>query len=156
MPASTGNKLLDLNASLQEVIGSVKGIDIKVKSATSTSVKYIVKSHDRASTRDILEQQLNARKVGKVSRELKSESSMEVTKCIIRVSGKTETHTFVYKPIRGGMSQTKLNASITELFPCIAFVTGVKSRTVRNTKDFYEKIIANNSPDLDRDWETIL
>ena len=148
MPVSTGNKLLDLNASLQSVIESVKGIDIKIKSATSTSVKYIVKSNDRATTRDILEQQLKARKVGTVSRELKSESSMEVTKCIIRVGGKAETHTFVYKPIRGGMSQTTLNASITELFPCIAFVTGIKSRTIKNTKDFYEKIIANNSPGL--------
>ena len=95
MPVSTGNKLLDLNASLQSVIESVKGIDIKIKSATSTSVKYIVKSNDRATTRDILEQQLKTRKVGTVSRELKSESSMEVTKCIIRVGGKAETHTFV-------------------------------------------------------------
>jgi len=148
MPASTGNKLLDLNAALQDVLGSVKGIDIKVKSASSTSVKYIVKSHDRVATRGILEQQLKNRNVGTVSRELKSESSMEVTKCIIRVGGKAETHTFVYKPIRGGMSQTTLNASITELFPCIAFITGIRSRSIRNTKDFYEKIIANNNPNL--------
>ena len=148
MPANTQNKLLDLNAALQDVIAGVKGIDIKVKNATSTSVKYIVKSHDRQSTRDLLENQLNARKVGKVSRESISDSSMEVTRCVIRVGGKAETHTFVYKPIRGGMSQTTLNSSITELFPCIAFITGIKSNTVRNTKDFYEKIIANNSPSL--------
>lgn len=147
MPANT-NKLLDLNMALQDVLGSVKGIDIKVKTATANSVKYIVKSHDRVATRGILEQQLKNRNVGTVNRDLISESSMEVTKCIIRVGGKTETHTFVYKPIRGGMSQTTLNASITELFPCIAFITGIKSRSIRNTKDFYEKIIANNKPNL--------
>jgi hypothetical protein len=147
MPANT-NKLLDLNMALQDVLGSVKGIDIKVKTATANSVKYIVKSQDRVSTRDIIEQQLKIRKVGTVSRELKSESSMEVTTCVIRVGGKTETHTFVYKPIRGGMSQTTLNASITELFPCIAFITGIKSRSITSTKDFYEKIIANNKPNL--------
>ena len=73
MPANT-NKLLDLNMALQDVLGSVKGIDIKVKTATANSVKYIVKSQDRVSTRDIIEQQLKIRKVGTVSRELKSES----------------------------------------------------------------------------------
>lgn len=146
MPAQS--KLLDLNEALQGVLSSVKGIDIKVKSATSSSVKYIVKSNDRSSTREILEQQLKIRKVGKISRKLTSESSMEVTKCEIRVANKTETHTFVYKPIRGGMSQTTLNASITELFPCIAFITGIRSRSVSGTKDFYEKILAKNNPGL--------
>ena len=148
MPANNGNKLLDLNSALQEVISSVRGIDIKVKSASSTSVKYIVKTNDRSTTRDILEQKLKQKNVGVVTRKPRSESSMEVTECAIRVGGKTETHIFVYKPIRGGMSQTTLNASITELFPCIAFITGIRSRSVRGTKDFYEKILANNNPNL--------
>ena len=55
---------------------------------------------------------------------------------------------FVFKPTRGGMSQTTLNASITELFPCIAFLTGIKARSVKNNRDFYNKIIANNNPSL--------
>jgi len=148
MPANTQNKLLDLNAALQDVISGVKGIDIKIKTATSTSVKYIVKSHDRHSTRDLLENRLKVRQVGKVSRESLSDSSMEVTRCAIRVGGKVETHTFVYKPIRGGMSQTTLNASITELFPCIAFLTGIRSNTIRNSRDFYERIIAKNNSKL--------
>jgi len=148
MPAYTGNKVIDLNAALQNVISSVKGIDIKIKSATSTSVKYIVKSNDRSSVRDLLEQQLAAARVGTVTRKLLSESSMEVTRCEMTVGGKKETHTFVYKPIRGGMSQTTLNASITELFPCIAFLTGIKSRSARNTKEFYEMVMANNNPRL--------
>jgi hypothetical protein len=148
MSTINGNKLIDLNAALQAVIGSVRGIDIKVKSASSTSVKYTVKSSDRVSTRDILEKELEKRKVGKITRALLSESSMEVTKCDIRVGAKSETHVFVHKPIKGGMSQTTLNASITELFPCIAFVTGIKSRSITSTKDFYEKIIKNNSPNL--------
>jgi len=149
MSTINGNKLIDLNAALQAVIGSVRGIDIKIKSANSTSVKYTVKSSDRASTRDILEKELEKRKVGKITRALLSESSMEVTKCDIRVGAKSETHVFVHKPIKGGMSQTTLNASITELFPCIAFVTGIKSRSITSTRDFYEKIIKNNSPNLE-------
>ena len=125
MANNSQSKLLDLNAALEAVKTSVRGIDIKIKFATSTSVKYIVKSNDRQSTREILENQLKIRQVGKVTRQSLSDSSMEVTKCEIVVGGKRETHTFVYKPIRGGMSQTTLNASITELFPCIAFTTGI-------------------------------
>ena len=61
--------------------------------------------------------------------------------------GKTK-YRFVFKPTRGGMSQTTLNASITELFPCIAFLTGIKARSIKNNRDFYNKIIANNNPSL--------
>jgi hypothetical protein len=148
MANNSQSKLLDLNAALEAVKTSVRGIDIKIKFATSTSVKYIVKSNDRQSTREILENQLKIRQVGKVTRQSLSDSSMEVTKCEIVVGGKRETHTFVYKPIRGGMSQTTLNASITELFPCIAFTTGIRSRSIKNVRDFYEKIMQNNNPGL--------
>lgn len=145
------SKLLALNMALQNVINYARGsdkIDIKVKSASSRSVQYIVKSKDRIKARDVLEQQLKSNKVGKVSRKPLSVSSMETTQCVITIAGKNETHTFVYKPVKGGMSQTTLNATITELFPCIAFITGIKSRSIKNTKDFYEKIIQNNRPNL--------
>jgi hypothetical protein len=46
------------------------------------------------------------------------------------------------------MSQTTLNASITELFPCIAFTTGIQSRTIKSTKDFYQKILEKNNTAL--------
>ena len=68
---------------------------------------------------------------------------MEATLCMMKDGTKL---TFVYKPIRGGMSQTTLNSSITELFPCVAFLTGIKPQGT--TKDFYNKILNNNSPSL--------
>lgn len=51
----------------------------------------------------------------------------------------------IYKNKKGGMSETTLNASITELFPCIAFLTGI------NEKDplkFYHKVVENNDKKL--------
>jgi len=140
----TGNKLLQLNSALQSVKESIKGIDITVKTASARAVKYVIKSDDRESTRNIVEQKLKSAQVGPVTRKQSGESSMAVTQCQID----QVTHTFIYKPKRGGMSQTTLNASITELFPCIAFTTGISSKTIKNTKDFYNRIIQNNKPNL--------
>ena len=35
-----------------------------------------------------------------------------------------------------------------ELFPCVAIETRIKSRSVRNVKDFYNKVKDNNSNSL--------
>ena len=91
--------------------------EIGVKSAGKTVVKYVVKSTDRETTRVRVEVALKKYKVGRVGRKQVSDSSMQVTECI----GKDGRYVFVYKPLKGGMSQTTLNASITELFPCIAW-----------------------------------
>ena len=52
--------------------------------------------------------------------------------------------TFIYKPRKGGMSMTTLNSSMTELFPCIAFMNGINPNL--SVRDFYQAIReANNS-----------
>ena len=142
--AST-NKLLALNQALN-AFQSGKEIDdiVEVKNAGARSVTYTVKSADRNVSRTRLESILTQYKVGRLSRQLLSVSSMEVTKCQME----DVNLTFVYKPTRGGMSQTTLNASITELFPCIAFETGIRSTYVKSIREFYNKIIQNNRPNL--------
>jgi len=45
----------------------------------------------------------------------------------------------------GGMQDTTLNAAITELFPCIAFLTGIDET---DPNIFYQKIVSNNDPNL--------
>lgn len=49
-----------------------------------------------------------------------------------------DTHTVkvLYKPVSGGMSETTLNSTITELAPSIAFMNGRKS--FKNVNDFYK------------------
>ena len=141
----SANDLLKLNAALNEFQANKEVDDIiMVKSAGPKIVTYEVRSTDRETTRTDVEKSLKKHKVGTVSRQLMNVSSMEVTNC----KSNGMTYRFVYKPTKGGMSQTTLNASITELFPCIAFETGIKSRQIKNVRDFYNKIIENNSKDL--------
>ena len=51
--------------------------------------------------------------------------------------------TFIYKPRTGGMSMTTLNSSITELFPCIAFMNGISPNL--SVREFYQSIRKANS-----------
>lgn len=141
----SSNDLLKLNSALNEFQANKEVDDIiLVKSAGPKIVTYEVRSTDRETTRTDVEKSLKKHRVGTVSRQLMNVSSMEVTNC--KSGGMI--YRFVYKPTKGGMSQTTLNASITELFPCIAFETGIKSRQIKNVRDFYNKIIENNSKDL--------
>lgn len=141
----SANDLLKLNAALNEFQNNKEVDDmIMVKSAGPKIVTYEVRSTDRETTRTDVEAALKKHKVGNISRQLMGVSSMEVTNC----TSNGMTYRFIYKPTKGGMSQTTLNASITELFPCIAFETGIKSSQIKNVRDFYNKIINNNSPTL--------
>ncbi len=144
------NELLQLNKALQEFQNAKEVDDISeeigVKSAGKSVVYYNVKSSDRETTRGRVETSLKKHKVGTVGRKQMSVSSMAVTEC----TGKDNKYYFVYKPLKGGMSQTTLNASITELFPCIAWETGIQGgRSDRQAiRQFYDKIIANNNKNL--------
>ena len=141
------NETLALNQALNEIQSAKEVDDVSVKKASATLVTYTIKSKDRLTTRETVKGQLISAGFpkNKVSQTLiSSESSMEV----VETKPGTTKYRFVFKPTRGGMSQTTLNASITELFPCIAFLTGIKARSVKNNRDFYNKIIANNNPSL--------
>ena len=138
--------LIKLNAALNEFQANKEVDDmITVKNAGPKIVAYEVRSTDREKTRSDVEAALKNHRVGTVTRKLMAVSSMEITDC---KSGGI-TYRFIYKPTKGGMSQTTLNASITELFPCIAFETEIKSNRIKNVRDFYNKIIENNSKTLD-------
>ena len=141
---ATDSKLLALNQALAifQSGKEVDDVDISVKTAGARTVTYTVKSSDRETTRNNVEGSLEKFKVGRIFRKQMNVSSMKVTRCQME----DVLLTFVYKPTKGGMSQTTLNSSITELFPCIAFITGIRSNSVRGVEDFYNKIQdANNS-----------
>ena len=143
---STSKQLLALNKALGSFQKGreIDDVDIAVSKAGAKGVTYTVKTTDRETSRTNVEKALKDNKVGKVERKLMSISSMEVTRCKM---GDTML-TFVYKPTKGGMSQTTLNASITELFPCIAFETGIKSSQIRNIEQFYNLIKENDKSSL--------
>ena len=134
--ARTADEVLELNQILQEI--NIPDRDVSVKGATSKQVTYVVKSDDRDGTKSDVEGLIS--KIGRVYEEQRSVSSIPVS--CVRMSDGTVL-TFIYKPRTGGMSMTTLNSSITELFPCIAFMNGISPNL--SVRDFYQQIRSANS-----------
>ena len=128
------NETLALNQALMQIQSAKEVDDVSVKKASEALVVFTIKSKDRLTTREVVKSQLISAGFpkNKVVQILRGESSMEV----VEAKPAKTNYRFVFKPTRGGMSQTTLNASITELFPCIAFLTGIKARSVKNNIDF--------------------
>ena len=135
---------LNLNMALEAVLTAEKGIDIKVEGASKKLVRYRVTSEDREASKSNVESFLTQYNVykGKLnSSKIVPGSGMAGTECMMVDDTVLR---FTYKPKRGGMSQTTLNSSITELFPCVAFETKI-SPSLTNEK-FWEQIkLANHS-----------
>ena len=132
----TADEVLELNQILQEI--NIPDRDVSVKGATSKQVTYVVKSDDRDGTKSDVEGLIS--RIGRVYEEQRSVSSIPVS--CVRMSDGTVL-TFIYKPRTGGMSMTTLNSSITELFPCIAFMNGISPNL--SVREFYQSIRKANS-----------
>ena len=139
-------------AAFKKGAKDIKGVDDSIKKEGGKSViKYMVNSTDRETSRDRVETALK-KEFKKVTRVQRSESSLECTKVEGENKDKKEKkdYIFIYKPISGGMSQTTLNATITELYPCIAFETGIKASSVgkMDIKKFHQQVSKNWSKNL--------
>jgi hypothetical protein len=106
----------------------------KHKKSSSRTTVFVVKTPDRESDRDELVKNLKDAGIEHkvIGSSMSSFDPVEVTgmeggRCI-----------FLFKPKAGGMSETTLNSSITELFPCMAWEKGY---TPKNATKFYEWII---------------
>ena len=94
---------------------------------------------DRIETQEDLEIALE-NKIDNITISRKTTNhSIDLT--VIRL-GKEEV-SLVYKNRSGGMAETTLNSTITELFPAIAFEKKISNFLRRD--DFYKKILASNS-----------
>jgi hypothetical protein len=135
----------DLSQSIFGVINSLSdSLDISINDK-KTSGTYIEVScgKDRNDTRISLEQSLSKVPGIKVSRlNIASRSSFDLTK----VDGFGSEMRIVYKNSKGGMQETTLNSSITELFPALAFSLGVSPK-LKNDK-FYNEILIKNQAKL--------
>jgi len=134
------------NEEEEEVINILENIertqdvkDVKIKSANAKTVIYIVTSDKRFDTQTLLNQQL-------------SNAGFDVSKVFVgSISNSQESTEFLlpsgarrrigFKPTRG-MQDTTFMASITELFPAIAFLNNI-SPTL-STEQFYNAILAAN------------
>ena len=132
------------------------GFDFEVNAKASSLARtvYTVRSKDRETDRDEI---LRRMKQAGVDAKLASSSSS-----VDPIDGEFDGKKFrvFVKPMSGGMQETTLNASITELFPCIAFE---KNYTPENIEDFHQflmgvdvsKLKCVNSKDVVAAKETI-
>ena len=113
--------------------------EVKIKSANAKTVIYIVTSDKRFDTQTLLNQQL-------------SDAGFNVSKVFVgSISNSQESTEFIlpsgarrrigFKPSKG-FQQTTFMASITELFPAIAFINRINPSL--SVEDFYNAILQSN------------
>jgi hypothetical protein len=113
--------------------------EVKIKSANAKTVIYLVTSDDRFITQNILNEQLSKAGFGVSKTFVKSIStSQEATEFILPSGARRRIG---FKPSKG-MQQTTSMASITELFPAIAFVNNINPSL--SVEDFYNAILKAN------------
>jgi len=113
--------------------------NIKIKSANKKTVIYIVTSDTRFETQTLLNEQLSNAgfSVSKIFVSSIS-NSQESTEFLLPSGAKRRIG---FKPARG-MQDTTFMASITELFPAIAFIN--KISPTLSAEDFYNRIFQAN------------
>lgn len=129
-------------------------LETNLKASSKRRTVYRVRSKDRDATRDDLLRRL--RQAGVDANLGSSTSSVEP------IDGVFDGKKFriEVKPMSGGMGETTLNSSITELFPCIAFELKYNPE---NIQDFHQwlisvdpkKLTCVNSRDIAKAQETI-
>ena len=114
--------------------------EVKIKSGNAKTVIYLVTSDDRFNTQNILNEQLSNAGFGVSKTFVKSIStSQEATEFILPSGARRRIG---FKPSKG-FQQTTFMASITELFPAIAFINRINPSL--SVEDFYNAILQANS-----------
>ena len=107
--------------------------EINTKLSSSVRTTYTVRSKDRESDRDEI---LRRMRQSGVDANLSTSSSSSVDP----IDGIIDNKKFRVnvKPMAGGMQETTLNSSITELFPCMAFEKGYFPK---NPEEFHKYLL---------------
>ena len=112
---------------------------VKIKSGNAKTVIYIVMSDDRFNTQVLLNQQLRDAGFSVSQTFVKSIStSQEATEFVLPSGARRRIG---FKPSKG-FQQTTFMASITELFPAIAFLNNINPDA--SVEDFYNAILRSN------------
>jgi len=126
---------------LKDILSGLSAeIDKKLSSSRRTVI--IIRDNDRIDVRNDFLKNLND---NGIKAELKdfSNSSIEHIWLNKKIADpeddKDKNIIIVFKPASGGMQETTLNSSITELFPCIAWEKGWTDP--KSTDDFYQKLL---------------
>ena len=128
--------------------------EVNTKKSSSRRVVITVKSGDRDNDRDEILRRLT--QAGVQAAIGRSSSSVDP------IDGIHDGQNFriEVKPLSGGMQETTLNSSITELFPCIAFENNYSPKSVESFLEFLMSVDVNkmnciHSKDKEAAKETI-
>ena len=108
-------------------------LSFEQKKSTKSADVFFARAADRATARKQVGNHLKLKKLP-VTVKKTSLSSEDITET--NIGGNTVR--IVYKPMSGGMTETTLNSTITELVPCLAFLNKIQER---NPEKLYEKIL---------------
>ena len=108
-------------------------LDYQPKKSSSKILVYYVRASNRTDARRNVQNFLKSKKITFTEKKT-SLSSENITEFVLG----TYTIRMGYKPRSGGMTETTLNSTITELVPCIAFLNGCVER---NPDKLYEKVL---------------
>ena len=111
--------------------------EVNTKKSSSRRVVITVKSGDRDNDRDEILRRLT--QAGVQAAIGRSSSSVDP------IDGIHDDQKFriEVKPLSGGMQETTLNSSITELFPCIAFENNYSPKSVESFMEFLMSVDVN-------------
>jgi len=117
-------------------------LPVEKKSENSKTTVFVVRSNDRLTDRDeiarnLLQAGLNA--------QVREKSGQSVDPVHID-SGFDNTIIILVKPLSGGVGETTLNSSITELFPAIAWET--RYNPTGSVEDFYDHLLKQDPKKL--------
>lgn len=108
-------------------------LSFEAKKSTKSADVFFARVADRPTARKHVSDYFKAKKLN-VTNKKTSLSSEDITETVIA----DKVVRVVYKPMKGGMTETTLNSTITELVPCLAFLNQIKER---NYEQLYQKIL---------------
>ena len=95
-------------------------LEFQQKKSSSKTAVYFIRASNRGDARRNVQNHLKSKKLKVVEKKtsLSSEniSEFDIGNYTVRI---------VYKPVSGGMTETTLNSTITELVPCLAFLNNI-------------------------------
>jgi hypothetical protein len=130
----------DKDMLIESVPGGANNVEFdKKKSSTNINI-YRASVDDRTTTRKRVQARLRKEKIKFVEKRMVSYSGEPITefirnKLIVRV---------VYKPKQGGMNETTLNSTITELVPCLMFHNNINATSVSKLQEELNKLKHEN------------
>jgi len=115
----------DKDMLIECVSGGVNNLEFLSKKSSTRINVYKILANDRPSARRKVQARLRKEKIRFTEKKtnLSSESITEFNRgqLIVRI---------LYKPLRGGMTETTLNSTITELVPCLMFHNNINTNDV--------------------------